>query len=93
MSTVMPFDPTVSDKHRVCERVDKEYPDAWVQLITHHGQPMIKVEVQSCETVDTKTYAQEVEETLCSYGLRTNIHESHADMYEITATTDMWNSS
>jgi len=96
--STMVFDPSKSDKERVAERVDEQFPDASVQLSSYSGvgsgsaeKPMLIVMPPDGDDADEA--AERIKNWLSeNLGLtaRANAVSDDGRAYEVTATTGYW---
>ena len=86
----MVFDPSKSDPERMYDKVEEEFPNAWIELYNKYGQDMLKVEPE--EGDDAQKKAEEIEKFLSDKGLDTSLNPLSDDktLYEVTATTGSW---
>lgn len=86
----MVFDPSKSDVERMYDKVEKEFPDAWIEIYNKFGQDMLKVEPPSGDK--SRENAEKIESFLSDKGLDTSLNalSDEGDLYEVTATAGAW---
>lgn len=93
MLLYMVFDPSKSDPERMYDKVEEEFPQAWIELYNKYGQDMLKVEPSEGDSAEEK--AEEIEAFLSDKGLQTSINCLSEDktIFEVVATTEGWKKS
>lgn len=90
----MVFNPDTKDSERVCEQVENNFPDTFVQLKQVHGQDTVVVETTP-DSTNPEQIAEDIQTFLEDKGLRTRKYQTETTdtscIYEVSATTDSWN--
>lgn len=87
----MVFDPTKTDAERMYDRVEEQFPNAWLEIYEKYGRKMLKAEPPSGDNALEEV--KRIDKFLSEKGLRTEINclsEKEPEIYEVVATAENW---